>query len=425
MNIYDSKEYKRSRIAYIFESTFEYFISLLVGDAFLAKLLSSTGMSDSLVGILSSVTALVFMFQVFSVFLVRLKFSTKYTIMVMDFLSVTLYALMYLTPFIKIPQSQKATILAVFVLLATLIKHTIISMIFKFGNSCVDPAKRASFSATKEMFSLVTGMVFTAIVGYVFDKFEFGGNINGGFMFIFVLIAVLNVSNLVSIGLMKKETNIERQGDSEPFGVVIKNTLGNKKFRHVIIGTSLYKMAVYFTIGFMGIYKTKQLMYSAFAIQVINIVSNIVRMLISKPFGKYSDNKSYTLGLRLGMLICAAAFFINIFTTGATRYLVIVFTILYSCSLAGTNQNGYNITYSYVDTKYITQAIAIKNCIGGLFSFGASLLGGKILSVVQQNGNMVFGINIQGQQLLSFISCVTILLGVCYINKHLIKKEEQ
>lgn len=47
---YDSKEAKTSRGGYVWFCMFEYFISILITDAFLAKLLKSTGMSDSLAG---------------------------------------------------------------------------------------------------------------------------------------------------------------------------------------------------------------------------------------------------------------------------------------------------------------------------------------------------------------------------------------
>ena len=49
-NIYNTKEYKSSRIAYAMQCTFEYFVMLLVADAFLANLLSNMGISDALTG---------------------------------------------------------------------------------------------------------------------------------------------------------------------------------------------------------------------------------------------------------------------------------------------------------------------------------------------------------------------------------------
>ena len=54
MKDFNSIEYKRSRNAYMAQCTVEYFVSLLVTDAFLAKLLSSIGISDMIIGIISS-----------------------------------------------------------------------------------------------------------------------------------------------------------------------------------------------------------------------------------------------------------------------------------------------------------------------------------------------------------------------------------
>ena len=74
---YSSKDYKRSRNAYVAECTFEYFVSLLVTDAFLAKLLTTMGISDAMIGVISSFITIAFVFQLMSVFLLRLKMSTK------------------------------------------------------------------------------------------------------------------------------------------------------------------------------------------------------------------------------------------------------------------------------------------------------------------------------------------------------------
>ena len=69
--IYDSAEYKKSRYAYMMECTFEYFVALLVGDAYLASLLTSIGMPDSMVGIVSSVASLLFCFQLLTMVFVQ------------------------------------------------------------------------------------------------------------------------------------------------------------------------------------------------------------------------------------------------------------------------------------------------------------------------------------------------------------------
>lgn len=419
---YNSAEYRRSRAAYIIQCTVEYFISILAADAFLAKLLSSMGISDSLIGILSSFISLAFIFQLISIAVMTRKVNIKKFVITCDTLSIFFFTSLYLIPFIPVGTAIKTIIASFGILAAYFMKYLIYSICFKWANSYVEPKRRARYSATKEIISLLSGIFFTAAAGYVIDKYESLGNLNGGFLFIAAAILILNICNFISLMMIGGKSD-EISEPPVSAAAVIENTLKNKNFRNVIIMTVLWDTARYFTIGFLGIFKTKDLLISVFAVQLINMIANFARMAISRPFGKYSDKRSYAAGFELAMIMASAAFFVNMFTTNATWYLTIIYTVLFNCSLAGSNQNAFNITYSYVKSEYITQAMAIKNSIGGICGFAASILGGKILAAVQANGNMIFGIHIYGQQLLSAISCVLTLSVVIFIHK-VIKKQK-
>ena len=84
---FNSIEYKRSRGAYIAQCTFEYFISTLVTDAYLAKMLSHQGISDGMIGIISSFVSLAFLFQLSAIFLVDRVKNTKRTVIIFDSIS--------------------------------------------------------------------------------------------------------------------------------------------------------------------------------------------------------------------------------------------------------------------------------------------------------------------------------------------------
>lgn len=419
---YNSPEYKRSRGAYAAQCTFEYFVSLLVTDAFLAKLLSSIGISDALVGIISSFITLAFVIQLASIFLVRTRVSAKKLVIIFDTISIFFFMLLYLIPFMPISKVAKTALVICCILIAYAGNYLILTICYKWANSFVEPIKRARYSANKEVISLAGGMIFTAVMGYIIDKYESVGNLSGGFLFIAASVLVLNICDFICLAMIKKEEeSISDAGAS--FKAVIKHTLGNKNFRSVILLTIMWDMARYFSIGFMGTFKTKDLMISLFAVQIINIIGNLARMVLSRPFGIYSDKSSFAKGFRVALIVAAAAFFINIFTTNSTWYLVVVFTVLYNICLAGTNQNSYNITYNYVDLEYITQAMAIKNSIGGLCGFGASIIGGKLLGAVQAHNNTIFGMQIYGQQILSGISFIIIAAAIVFV-KFGIEKQE-
>lgn len=408
---YNSPEYKRSRTAYIAQSTFEYFISLLVADAFLAKLLTSIGLSDVVVGIVSSFISVAFVIQLASIPLVRTKISTKKLVITFDTLSQLLYMLIFFVPLLPIGATEKKIVVVASILLAYMFKYLILSICFKWANTYVAPTKRATYSAIKEMISLTTGIIFTMVMGYIIDKYESIGNLNGGFLFIALSMLVINICNFICLLMIKKENPEEHEAEGKPWGDVMKNTVGNKNFRSIVVFTMVFQFAIYFSLGFLGVFKTKDLALSVFAVQVINMVSSGIRVLISIPFGRFSDKHSFARGFELALAICLCGYVCLMFTTKQTWFLIVAYTILYNVSVAGTNQNSYNIVYSYVKSDYITQAMAIKNCIGGAAGFIASLLGGKLLSCIQANGNMLFGIPVFGQQVLAAVSAVFLVVS--------------
>ena len=68
-SIYNSPVYKRSRGAYTAQCAFEYLITILVTDAFLAKLLTHMRFSDAVIGVIASLNAFSFLFQLLSIYL--------------------------------------------------------------------------------------------------------------------------------------------------------------------------------------------------------------------------------------------------------------------------------------------------------------------------------------------------------------------
>ena len=172
MNDFQSPEYRRSRAAYMTQCTVYYFVTLLVTDAFLAKLLGSIGIKDSLIGIISSFISMSFVIQLLAIFIVRLEISTKKLVILSDTIGIFFFMLLYLIPFIPISAQLKTVLVILSVVCAYAGNYLISSICYKWGNSFVDPTKRASYSATKEMISLVSGMVFTAVIGYVIDRLK-------------------------------------------------------------------------------------------------------------------------------------------------------------------------------------------------------------------------------------------------------------
>lgn len=413
---YNGKGAKSSRNGYVWYCMFEYFISILVTDAFLAKLLKNVGMSDSLTGIISSFVSLAFLFQLLSVFILKRKINAKSMCIIFETVGQLCFVFLYIVPFLPVSSGIKSLLVVFAIMLAYAFKYVVSSILFRWANSYVDPMSRGSFSATKEMISLLGGIVFSFVMGMVTDRFFESGNTVGAFIFIAISIFVLTVLNFFCLSRIGNCDINSAQSAKVPMKTVLQKTLFNKKFLPVIIATSLFSFGTYFTAGFLGVYKTKDLFITLGVVSIITGIANAARMIVSKPFGRYSDKKSYAKGLELGYFIIAASFVAIIFTVPNTWWLIAVYTVLYNVGYAGVNQNTLNIAYSYVEADYISQAMAFRSAISGIVGFVGALVGAKILDFVQSNGNMLFGIPVYGQQVMALISFVCVMISVAIIH---------
>lgn len=418
---FNSKEYKRYQKAYVTQCTLEHLMGLLVTDAFLAKLLTYIGMSDAMTGVITSFASVAFVFQLLSVILVQSKMSTKKMVMVTDGISMLLFMLVYFVPFVPLMGIAKKIFVMGAVMVAQASKIVISTLYFKWANAYVPSENRAIFSARKEMISLICGIVFSAVVGLVVDKYESIGNIKGGFLFIAIAMLIINVANFVSFMLIRDEDITAREDMRVSTKQVLKDTFADKIFRNYFLVGIPGAMAGGMLAGFIGVYKIKDLAMSLFLVQTINIAADFVRMLVSVPFAKYSARRGFLKGMQLASVLSGFSYVLIVFTTPKTWWLIVPYAFLTTSAAAGNYQNSFNVYYVLVPQKYMTQAMAFRRTFIGIVTFLSALLGGRILDIIQANGNMVFGVPMHAQQFLALAALPLWALGFYLMNKYVIK----
>jgi len=189
MNEISFMSIKRSRIMYIFEAALEYFISILVAGSYLATLTKELGFSDSLTGILSSVISLGCLFQLFSLLVRRKK--VKAFVLIFSIINQLLFMLLYIIPLTSFEKHTKIVIFVVLIFSAYLIYNFIHPKKINWLMSLIDDKQRGSFTANKEIVSLVSGMIFTFGMGAIIDYFSETGRIRLAFVFSAIVIFAL------------------------------------------------------------------------------------------------------------------------------------------------------------------------------------------------------------------------------------------
>lgn len=426
-SLYHSPAYRRSRSAYRLFCMLEYFIALLVSDVYLFKLLNSAGLGDGSIGILSSLVTAACLFQLCSIGLIPKIRTVKTWAVTFCLCSQTVFVLLYLLPFLPFGVPAKTALAFAGILLGYFFYYSFTTILFQWANSFVEPHQRAVYSAEKEMMSLLGGMIFTFLLGIMMDHFELRSRLPAAFLLVMAVGLIINAASLAA--LLRIDGDWQRpSGQMPPMRESLQALAKNRGFIRVVVLSILWSCAQYFTIGFLGSYKNKELMLSVGTVQLLNILGNLFRFFLSRPLGRFADRTSYARCIELALGIAAAGFLAAAFASPGMRWFIAVFTLLLAVSQAGIAQNLLNIVYDYVPAEYFVQASSIRSCVSGVCGFGASLVGSGVLSAIQSQGNRLWGFPLYGQQALSAISFVLTVLAAFYVHlslrKHGQNKEE-
>ncbi len=409
--------YKTSRFLYILEAAIEYFISLLVTGAYLAKLTQAIGLSDSLTGILTSFVSLGCGFQMLAIFLVR-KSRVKPIVTTLHTLNQLFFALIYFVPFFKMSNNAKIVLFVAFLLLGHILNNVINAPKINWFMSLVDDNKRGQFTATKETVSLIGGMLFSLCMGKIVDTFEANGNLHGAFIVCGVSVFVLMLLHGMTLIFSKEKPKKEDYVTSERS---VKNQFVNlfkdKNLLKIVFVSVLWNMAHYASTPFYGSYQIKELGFSMTFVSVLSIAYSLVRSFASKFLGKYADKRSFSAMLNICFAVMIVAFSINIFTIPKNgKILYAIYYALYAIAMGGINSATINLIYDYVEENNRLGALALNNTLSGFAGFFTTLTMSALVAKIQKNGNSLFGLNIYAQQVASAISVVLILLLSVYMH---------
>ncbi len=445
--------YERNKKAYIVEAAVEYFISLLITDTFISNLLLENGVSAADTGIIIQLASFSLVSQLFSVFF-HIKCSIKKWITGMHVANQLMFAILYMVPGINLPQSLKISILVVMFFGGHIIANVVGPFKMSWLMSFVDDKSRGTFTANKEIVSLLGGMIFQLVMANRVDNYMKAGEFDTAFTLCAITILVMAIIHFVCLVCVKDDRkNFENSDEKIGFTSTIKEFMKNSGFLKVFFAVVLWHVVTGMSVSFFGSYKLKTLDFSVLDATILACVSSFTRVVFSRCFGKYADRNSWSKLLYICFIIVSMAFLANSFVlSGEVRLnldflgvfghdfsktlvfdfrkvMFILYSIIYGISMAGINGGIVNIMFDFVPRSSRSAALGISNSVGGIVSFLVALAGGSILSSIQQGDDKrmiffnVFGKNIglYGQQALSFISFLVCLVLIIYMKTVILK----
>ncbi len=408
------KDARRGRLIYIIEAAIEYFVSLSISGTFLATLTTYIGISDSTTGLIASFLSLGFSFQIVALFIPR-RFSAKRLAIPGNLLEQILFTLLYVVPFFDISSDAKSVLIVVFLLVGRITANIVCTPKFAWLMGLVADNQRGKFTALKEMFSLVSGMIFTLLMGRMVDSFRDRGNTEGAFIVCAFTLAVLTVLHTLSLIFIKEEKVACTDIDSGTVKSQIADIFRSKSFWRILPVLMLWSVANYASTPFYSTYLISELAFSLFTVSLIGIFGSVARTVFSLPIGSFADRHGFSKMIMICFGIMILAFGIMIFTKPQTRILYAGYMILYSIAMAGMNSSEMNLVLDYTSRELRVGALAVKGLICGFTGFLTSLVISPLVSYVQKSGNRIFGIEIYAQQLTSVISVTACLCALIYM----------
>ena len=411
--------YKKSRVLYIISATLEYFISILTGSAYLAKIAGSIGITDGTIGVLSSFTALGCAFQIVSLAM-RTDKAVKPRALTINLINQLCFTLLYVIPVVNLPKNLKTALFTALLLCGNVLLNIPFSLKATWSKSLVEDKRRGIFSASCEITSLVSGMIFTTIAGRMIDNFEANGNQKGAFTVCAVTLLVLTFSHALCLLFIREDRLPVTH--NEPLRKRLRSAIPDCATLRLLPLFILWNATQYVTIPFFGTYQINDLGFSMTAVSLISVGYALIRTLASAPLGMLGDKRSFVTSMSVSLTAMSVGLIINSF---GGRVCHILFYVLYAVTLAGMNSGIMNVIFDYVEKEKRNGAVAILYTVGGLVGFVATLAVKPLLDYVQKNGNsFLFFEHIYAQQILSALGSALAMATLVYLNAAVKKLEK-
>lgn len=407
--------YGKSRVLYWFEAAFAYFIDILASGAFLAKLTSEIGISDAMTAILTSLTSLAGVAQLFSIYLSHKAPYKRFVIPIMLF-GELIYACLYLIPFLNMPPAAMSLLFFFAMLVAKLLANVMSPLKTTWFMNLVPIAERGSYTAILQVVSLISGAAVSFAAGYVIDDFQAKGNLTGAFLTLSASILVFTIANLLTL-VFSKEKELSRKREGTKARDSIKYLWGNKRYKRFLLVLLFAAVGNNVITPFLGTYQVNELGFSMTFISLITVVFSGVSMLFVLFFGKLSRNFQHRTILKIGYPIVFLSYVLNCFTApknGAVMF--IIYSVILRIGNAAIAISSTNQLLEITPSEHHATALSINTIITGILSFVATLAVSPLIDFMQKRGNVLFGIPLFAQQILSALCALFYLVLIIYYN---------
>lgn len=407
-----------TRIGFVADESFNYFISLFVTTTLLGYITDSLGFSDAEQGIISAIPTLCLLAQLLAPAFSGMRSKKLVTIG----MPIAHFAFLCIYLFPLFDKNEGIYGFIPYIVIALLfignfINNALNSTRLVWFMKSVDDDKRGSFTAVKEMISLAGGIVISLALGRIADAYRSDDGTPDSKYYILcaVIIGVLLLLNFVSLVVSEDESELPKINQN--CRIDLRKLYQNNVIKKILVIDIAWYFALGVSTSFHASYLRDDLSFDFTTITILTAVTSVCRFIVSPLMGRLGDKYGFKMSMLVCLVLEAIAFGGAALTAnGVMKWMYIVYAAFSGFAQAGINSGLMNLVYDYVGPAERSSVLGIKGALGGTVGFISTMLGGVVLSMIQSNGGVkLLGTILSAQQVLSFVSLCAIVLLVVYV----------
>ncbi len=428
--IHDGVNFRSGRRLFNVDYAMNATITNLTGSTYVAALITYLGGTDSLIGILGSVTMLLTPLQIAAAYLFDRLIHRKPLCVLFNGLSKFLLGFMFLVPsFWENPSNSGLALMVASFTVSQVFYNFQLPGATNWLVDLVPEAIRSRFFANRESLSLILGAIFMLLSGKLVDYLQAVFGSVHAFAFIGITVIILGVidalalilcgepktkqsamKELVSTDDSPASGDVSQKTHKSPFALLLE-PFHYKSFLIILLLSVLWNISSCFGSPFSATYQVNNLHMSFTYIMTLSVISMVIRIFLTPLAGRIAGKIGYTLILGISILLIGSHYVLWAFTVpeNMTTFLPALF-IVSAVGFAGQNLCLFNMQVNSMPEEIRTTCFSVMNTISGVSGFLSTLIASFILDNLDANSFTFLGIPFSGLQVLFLVTAILMTL---------------
>jgi len=399
-------QYKRSQDYFILQAVFATIFSLLTGGVFLSGFAIYLGASDEVVSYLNLTPTICGVFLVIGGIFMENVHSKKKAVIALTIFS-KLFICIVITIPLFVPENYRQQVLLAVLIVAYILQALNGLIINKWFISIVPTNIRGRYFALRQAFAVSVNVAFPLVTGWFMDTVQ---DKYIGFVVLYSLGLLAMAVEVFAFGNIDEPAVDSIEKKKIKITDIIRLPLQNREFCLYCINLFIFYVFLYFSYSFMNVYLIRYLKLSYIVINLINMLSAILQILMLRFWGKLSDK----CGHQFVMNACIWFFAGETFLWAIASKSIIIFFIPFICIFSAAGNSGFaigvfNRRYMIIPEKGRTIYDGFFSAVLGIALLVAPIAGGIFKSIFAENSFIKSNIEFGEFRLLFMITGVGII----------------